>query len=97
MLDWFGSEVVAHLGNASDGRVSVQLMCYGGRGFAFTRREIRPMLRYKMIPDPVFEREILTRLKEITALFVRSQDAPDKQRGEHSKRWLWQRPEELTT
>ncbi len=35
VIDWFGSEVVAHLGNLIDGRVSVHLMCNAGRGFAF--------------------------------------------------------------
>src|ERR1700722_10973120 len=92
ILDWFGSEVVAHLRNQIDGHVSVQLMCHGGRGFAFPRRQITPLLRYKVIPDPVLQREALAKLKELTALLVRSQDRPDRQRGDHAKRWLWQRP-----
>jgi hypothetical protein len=28
-------------------------MCNGGPQFAFTRRQMRPMLRYKVIEDPV--------------------------------------------
>lgn len=92
VLDWFGSEVVAHLGNFTNGRVSVQLMCYAGRTFSFSRREVRPMLRYKVIPDPVLRAEITTRLQELVALVCKSQDTPDRQRGEHARRSLFARP-----
>jgi hypothetical protein len=30
VIDWFGGDVVAHLANLIDGRVSVHLMCNGG-------------------------------------------------------------------
>lgn len=94
VIDWFGAEVVAELGNKIDGRVSVQLMCNTGRGFAFTRRQITPLLRYQVIPDPVLQQEILTRLRELTALLIRSQDGPDRQRGEHPRRHLFRQPAE---
>jgi hypothetical protein len=93
IIDWFGSEVVAHLGNCADGNVSVQLMCNSGRSFAFTRRQVTPMLRYKVISDPVLGREILAQIKEATALFIAARDTPYRQRGEHSKPWLFQRAE----
>jgi hypothetical protein len=80
--------VVAHLGNNTDGTVSGLLMC-GGGSFAFPRRWIRPMLRYKVIPDPVLSREIVALLKEATARLIASKDTPERQRGLHSKPWLW--------
>jgi hypothetical protein len=92
-IDWFGSEVVAHLGNLSEGRVSVNLMCNAGRTVAFTRREIRPMLRYKVIPDPVAKVELTARLQELVRLVSARKDTPDRQRGDHARRGLFHRPE----
>ncbi len=93
VLDWFGSEVVAHLGNLTDGRVSVALMCNAGRTFAFTRRQIRPMLRYKVIPDPEVQAEILAKLQELVRLAAARHDTPERQRGDHANRGLFHRPE----
>ena len=93
VIDWFGSEVVAHLGNLSDGRVSVALMCNTGRDWAFTRREIRPMLRYKVIRDPVVQAEILAKLQEPVRLTAARKDTPDRQRGDHANRGLFHRPQ----
>jgi hypothetical protein len=93
VIDWYGSEVVAHLGNLTSGKVSVLLMCQSGGSFSFTRRQVTPMLRYKVISDPVRQRETLAKLKEILALQVASQDTPAAQRGVHPKPWLFQRPE----
>ena len=87
-----GSEVVAHLGNLSDGRVSVALMCNAGRDLAFTRRQIRPFLRYKVIRDPVVQAEILAKLLELVRLGASRKDTPDRQRGDHAKRGLFYRP-----
>jgi hypothetical protein len=78
VLDWFGSEVVAHLGNLSDGRVSVNLMCNAGRTVAFTRR-------YKV--------ELTARLQELVRLVSARKDTPDRQRGDHARRGLFHRPE----
>ena len=63
VIDWGGSEIVAHLGNFPSGNVSVLLMCQSGGPFALSRRQIRPALRYKVIPDPVRQRERLDRLQ----------------------------------
>jgi hypothetical protein len=93
VIDWGGSEIVAHLGNFPSGNVSVLLMCQSGGPFALSRRQIRPALRYKVIPDPVRQRERLDRLEKLCELIVGVQDTPDRQRGEHAKRWLWQPPE----
>ena len=92
VIDWFGSEVVAHLGNLIDGRVSVHLMCNAGRDFAFTRREIRPMLRYKVIPDPVVRAELTAKLQELVRLVAARNDTPGRQRGDHANRGLFHRP-----
>ena len=89
VLDWFGSEVVAHLGNLIDGSVSVQLMCNAGRTFALTRRQIRPMLRYKVIPDPVVHAEILAKLQGVVGLAAARHDTPERQRGDHAHRGLF--------
>ncbi len=89
VIDWFGSEVVAHLGNLVGGKVSVQLMCNGGPTFALSRREVGRMLRYKVVKDPKVEAEILASLKRATAAIVAAQDTPDRQRRLHAKPWLF--------
>jgi hypothetical protein len=96
-FDWFGSEVVAHLGNLSDGRVSVNLMCNAGRTVAFIRREIRPMLRYKVIRDPEVQAELTAKLQELVRLVSARKDTPDRQRGDHARRGLFYRPEGVPT
>ena len=93
VIDWFGSEVVAHLGNLTSGRVSVALMCNAGRNFALARREIRPMLRYKVIRDPVVQAEILAKLQDLVRLTALRHDTPGRQRGDHANRRLFDRPE----
>lgn len=90
VIDWAGEEVTAHLGNLSDGRVSVLLMCHGGRGFALSRREARRLLRYKVIRDPEAEADILTRLQALVRLVAKSRDTPDRQRGAHRHQSLFQ-------
>jgi hypothetical protein len=97
VLDWFGSEVVAHLGNLIDGRVSVALMCNAGPDLAFTRRQIRPFLRYKVIRDPEVQAEILAKLQELVRLAATRKDTPDRQRGDHANRRLFYRPEGVAT
>jgi hypothetical protein len=97
VLDWFGSEVVAHLGNLSDDRVSVNLMCNAGRTVTFTRREIRPMLRYKVIRDPEVQAELTAKLQELVRLVSARKDTPDRQRGDHARQGLFYRPEGVPT
>ena len=89
--------MVAHLGNRSDGRVSVALMCSAGRDLAFTRRQIRPFLRYKVIRDPEVQAEILAKLQELVRLAATRKDTPDRQRGDHANRRLFYRPEGVAT
>ena len=83
------SEVVAHLGNFTSGEVSVLFMCQSGRSLALSRRWIRPLLRYKVIPNPVREREVLAKLQRINALIAASHGTPDRQRGNHARRHLF--------
>jgi hypothetical protein len=89
VIDWAGAEVTVHLGNFTSGKVSVQFVCRSGHSISLTRRQVRPLLRYKVIRDPVREREVLARLEEINRL-VASQDTPDRQRGNHPRRHLFQ-------
>ena len=93
VIDWAGAEVTVHLGNFTSGKVSVQFVCRSGHSISLTRRQITPMLRYRVVPDPVLQRKILAMLKEATALSIAAKDTPDRQRGEHPKPWLFQRGE----
>jgi hypothetical protein len=93
VLDWFGSEVTAHLGNLVDRRVLAALMCNAGHELAFTRLQIRPFLRYKVIRDPEVQAEILAKLPELVRLTVVRHDTPASQRGDHANRRLFHRPE----
>ncbi len=88
VINWFGEQVTAHLGNLADGQVSVSLVCNGGRTYTLTRREAATILRYKVIGDPERQAEILAKLEELIRQFTRMEDTPDRQRGEHSRREL---------
>jgi hypothetical protein len=57
------------------------------------RREIRQMLRYKVIPDPEVQAEITAKLQEPVRLVAARKDTPDRQRGDHANRGLFHRPE----
>lgn len=94
IIDWFGDEVCAHLGNLTNGKVSVMLMCNTARTFSLTRRYLRPLLRYKLIRNPERERELLDMIEAATRAWVAAYDAPEKQRGDHKNRRLFLGPVE---
>ena len=81
VINWKGHAITVHLGNMTDGNVSLQFMCSQKGMRSVSRNDIEPLLLGIVVPDPEIEANILRRLEELTEMFQKSLDTPHRQRG----------------